>query len=75
MQSYQVGNWPIKGWKQTKKLPVFRITLSDGDVITSAMASGTTLEKAKEYYMPNLFVAADEKTMRSVISVEQIEWE
>lgn len=53
-------------------LPAFKITLSDGDIIRTSMARGTTLAKAKEYYFGNQFVAADEVTMRTAISVEQI---
>lgn len=53
-------------------LPAFKITLSDGDIIQTNMAKGTTLVKAKEYYFGNQFVAADEVTMRTAVKVEQI---
>lgn len=53
-------------------LPAFKITFSDGDIIETNMAKGTTLAKAKEYYMSNKFVAADETTMRTAVKVEEI---
>jgi len=53
-------------------LPSFKITFDDGDTITTSMAKGIDLAKAREYYFNNQFVAADEVTMRTATSVEQI---
>lgn len=54
------------------KLPAFKITFSNGDIIKTNMAKGIDLAAAKDYYLGNEFVAADEVTMRTAISVEQI---
>lgn len=57
---------------RTTRLPGFRVTYTDGDNYVTSMALGTTLEEARAYFVGSRHEMPDEKTIKTVATVEEV---
>lgn len=53
-------------------LPAFRVTYRDGESYVTSMAAGVTLAEARAYFVGTRHTMSDEKTTKTVATVEEM---